>query len=188
MEHERQITAERLADFADQLRREERAAGTEENYLRHVRAFAGWLGGRPVTREGAAAAVNVRDSQYTTGYLESLGDAAYCSVHTTAPEPEPSAPLVIDPYNPATWPGPEAFATIEDFNRFNPFDQSTWPEGAVSVSEEPPAASTPGLPTEPPAPETPVSTPLPSEAVSPSSPPAVVTPPVFSEEPFLPAA
>ena len=41
MEHERQITAERLADFADQLRREERAAGTEENYLRHVRAFAG---------------------------------------------------------------------------------------------------------------------------------------------------
>ena len=141
-----------------------------------------------LTREGAAAAVNVRDSQYTTGYLESLGDAAYCSVHTTAPEPEPSAPLVIDPYDPATWPGPEAFATIEDFNRFNPFDQSTWPEGAVSVSEEPPAASTPGLPTEPPALETPVTTPLPSEAVSPSSPPAVVTPPVFSEEPFLPAA
>lgn len=55
MEHERQITAERLADFADQLRREERAAGTEENYLRHVRAFAGWLAGEPVTREGAAA-------------------------------------------------------------------------------------------------------------------------------------
>ena len=41
MEHERQITAERLAAFSEQLRREERAAGTEENYLRHVRAFAG---------------------------------------------------------------------------------------------------------------------------------------------------
>ena len=50
MEHERQITAERLAAFSEQLRREERAAGTEENYLLHVRAFAGWLGGRPVTQ------------------------------------------------------------------------------------------------------------------------------------------
>ena len=51
MEHKRQITAERLADFADQLRREERAAGTEENYLRHrnpsVRGEISHRGGRP---------------------------------------------------------------------------------------------------------------------------------------------
>ena len=45
MQTERQITAEGLADFARALRREERAAGTEENYLRHVRAFAAWLDG-----------------------------------------------------------------------------------------------------------------------------------------------
>ena len=72
MEHERQITAERLADFAAQLRREERAAGTEENYLRHVRAFAGWLGGRLVTREGAAA------------WKESLLEAGYSPVTVNA--------------------------------------------------------------------------------------------------------
>ena len=72
MEHERQITAERLADFADQLRREERAAGTEENYLRHVRVFAGWLNGQPVTREGAAA------------WKESLLEAGYSPVTVNA--------------------------------------------------------------------------------------------------------
>ena len=72
MEHERQITAERLADFADQLRREERAAGTEENYLRHVRAFAAWLDGEPVTREGAAA------------WKESLLEAGYSPVTVNA--------------------------------------------------------------------------------------------------------
>ena len=36
------------------LRGEERSAGTVENYLRHVRTFAAWAGGRPVTRELAA--------------------------------------------------------------------------------------------------------------------------------------
>ena len=55
MEHERQITAERLAAFSEQLRREERAAGTEENYLRHVRAFAAWLDGGSATKEAACA-------------------------------------------------------------------------------------------------------------------------------------
>ena len=72
MEHERQITAEGLADFARALRREERAAGTEENYLRHVRAFAAWLDGRPVTREGAAA------------WKESLLEAGYSPVTVNA--------------------------------------------------------------------------------------------------------
>ena len=62
MEHERQITAERLAAFSEQLRREERAAGTEENYLRHVRAFAGWLAGEPVTRENYGALMDRIDA------------------------------------------------------------------------------------------------------------------------------
>ena len=78
MEHERQITAERLADFADQLRREERAAGTEENYLRHVRAFAGWLGGRPVTREGAAA---WKESLLAAGYSPVTVNAMVAAVN-----------------------------------------------------------------------------------------------------------
>ena len=71
MEHERQITAERLAAFSEQLRRET-AAGTEENYLRHVRAFAAWLDGEPVTREGAAA------------WKESLLEAGYSPVTVNA--------------------------------------------------------------------------------------------------------
>ena len=72
MQTERQITAEGLADFARALRREERAAGTEENYLRHVRAFAAWLDGEPVTREGAAA------------WKESLLEAGYSPVTVNA--------------------------------------------------------------------------------------------------------
>ena len=51
---EKRITAERIAAFSDHLRRAERSAGTIENYLRHVRAFAAWLGDRPVTRQAAS--------------------------------------------------------------------------------------------------------------------------------------
>ena len=51
---EKRITAERIAAFSDHLRQAERSPGTVENYLRHVRAFAAWLEGRPVTREAAA--------------------------------------------------------------------------------------------------------------------------------------
>lgn len=35
--------------FAQSLRQEERAQGTIENYLRHLRAFAAWLGGGELT-------------------------------------------------------------------------------------------------------------------------------------------
>ena len=52
---EKRITAERIAAFSDHLRQAERSAGTIENYLRHVRAFAAWLGDRPVTRQAAKA-------------------------------------------------------------------------------------------------------------------------------------
>ncbi len=140
-----------------------------------------------LTREGAAAAVTVQGNQYTTGHLEALGDAAYCDVHTTAVE-TPTEPLVIDPYDPTTWPGPEAFESIEDFNRFNPFDESTWPEGAVS-SDTPTTTPTPPVSTPTPSPSESVSPSLPVEESPTSSPPvAEITPPVFSEEPYAPAA
>ena len=51
---ETRITAEQLQRFAHHLRLEERSPGTIENYLRHVRAFAAWLDGAPVTKEAAA--------------------------------------------------------------------------------------------------------------------------------------
>lgn len=47
------LTPAVLAAFAAQLRCEERAAGTIENYLRAARQFAAFLAGAPLTREGA---------------------------------------------------------------------------------------------------------------------------------------
>lgn len=41
--------------FAQSLRQEERAQGTIENYLRHLRAFAAWLGGGELTPATAPA-------------------------------------------------------------------------------------------------------------------------------------
>ena len=52
---ENRITAEQAAAFADHLRAEERSPGTIENYLRHVRAFAAWLDGTPVSKKAAVA-------------------------------------------------------------------------------------------------------------------------------------
>lgn len=43
------------AIFARHLRQAEHSPGTIENYLRHVRTFAAWLAGKPVTEEAAAA-------------------------------------------------------------------------------------------------------------------------------------
>ena len=51
----RQITARQIARFETHLRRQERSPGTIENYLRHVRAFARWTKGCPVTKELTAA-------------------------------------------------------------------------------------------------------------------------------------
>lgn len=51
----RKITEETLAAFARQLGGEERSPATLEKYLREVRQFAAFLGGREVTRELAAA-------------------------------------------------------------------------------------------------------------------------------------
>ena len=62
----KQITTQQLTTFARHLRQAERSPGTIENYLRHVRAFAAWLGGVPVTKEAAA------------GWKEHLIDKGYC--------------------------------------------------------------------------------------------------------------
>ena len=51
----RKITEVTLAAFARQLGEEERSPATLEKYLREVRQFAAFLGGREVTRELAAA-------------------------------------------------------------------------------------------------------------------------------------
>ena len=51
----RKITEETLAAFARQLGEEERSPATLEKYLREVRQFAAFPGGREVTRELAAA-------------------------------------------------------------------------------------------------------------------------------------
>ena len=52
--NEYKLTAEQIAAYGHYLCLEERAPGTQEKYLRDVRAFARWLDGRPVTRETAA--------------------------------------------------------------------------------------------------------------------------------------
>ena len=51
---ERTIDPAQLASYTAHLRREERSPGTIEKYLRDIRAFAGWLDDRPVSRELAA--------------------------------------------------------------------------------------------------------------------------------------
>ena len=53
--NERIITKDQIAAYAAHLRREERAPGTIEKYIRDLRAFSLWLEGRPASRELAAA-------------------------------------------------------------------------------------------------------------------------------------
>ena len=62
---ERTITAEQTARFAQALQAADRAPGTIENYLRHVRAFARWLGDHPLLPESAA---QWRDALLEQGY------------------------------------------------------------------------------------------------------------------------
>ena len=47
----RVLTFKQLTAYQSYLRREERANGTVEKYLRDIRAFFCWLNGRPVTKE-----------------------------------------------------------------------------------------------------------------------------------------
>lgn len=50
----RELTAGKMNAYAKSLRAEDRAPSTVEKYCRDVAAFAGWLAGRPVTKELAA--------------------------------------------------------------------------------------------------------------------------------------
>ncbi len=49
------LTTEHIAAYGRQLQAEERAPGTVEKYLRHIRSFAEWLAGEEVTREAVNA-------------------------------------------------------------------------------------------------------------------------------------
>ena len=70
---ERTITAEQTARFAQALQAADRAPGTIENYLRHVRAFARWLGHRPLLPESAAQWRDVLlEKGYTPGTVNSM--------------------------------------------------------------------------------------------------------------------
>ena len=46
----RRITAERIGEFGEYLRTEEREESTVQKYVRYVQEFAGWLEGREVTK------------------------------------------------------------------------------------------------------------------------------------------
>ena len=48
------ITGKIMADFEAWLRAEEKSEGTREKYLRDLRAFPVWLGGREPAKETAA--------------------------------------------------------------------------------------------------------------------------------------
>ena len=52
---EKQITAEQVRAFCADLRQCERSGGTIEKYTRDISSFAAWLGGRPVSKDAAAA-------------------------------------------------------------------------------------------------------------------------------------
>ena len=51
----KRITVEQIQSFAADLRQCERSRGTIEKYTRDIRAFAAWLGKRPVDKQTAAA-------------------------------------------------------------------------------------------------------------------------------------
>ena len=70
---ERVLNSRQLGLFARKLREDERSAGTIENYLRHIRAFAVWAQGRPVTKELAAEwKEHLVSSDYCPGTINTM--------------------------------------------------------------------------------------------------------------------
>lgn len=68
-----QVTEKQIVGYSRYLRAEERGAGTVEKYLRDVRAFARWLGGRPVSRERAAGwKSHLLDTGYAPATINSM--------------------------------------------------------------------------------------------------------------------
>ncbi len=68
----KQITEKLTQAFAERLRREERAEGTIEKYLRDVRAFARWLDGRPVTKQAVVIWKEELQADHTPGTVNSM--------------------------------------------------------------------------------------------------------------------
>ena len=69
----KRIEPKHIGAFSRYLRQNERSEGTIENYLRHVRAFAAWLDGAPVTKEAACAwKAHLMDSGYTPGTVNAM--------------------------------------------------------------------------------------------------------------------
>ena len=70
---ERVLNSRQLELFARKLREDERSEGTIENYLRHIRAFAAWVQGRPVTKELAAEwKEHLVSSDYCPGTINTM--------------------------------------------------------------------------------------------------------------------
>ena len=70
---ERVLNSRQLELFARKLREDERSAGTIENYLRHIRAFAAWIQGRSVTKELAAEwKEHLVSSDYCPGTINTM--------------------------------------------------------------------------------------------------------------------
>ena len=70
---ERVLNSRQLELFTRKLREDERSAGTIENYLRHIRAFAAWVQGRPVTKELAAEwKEHLVSSDYCPGTINTM--------------------------------------------------------------------------------------------------------------------
>lgn len=87
-----------------------------------------------VERDPAVGAF-AKDNVYTKAYIDSLGENAYCTVHTQAPGPEPYDSARFNILDPSTWP------TEEQWPGFDPAKPETWPNHA-SIPPE-------GVPTEP---------------------------------------
>lgn len=67
------LTKEKIAAFGAMLQEDERAPGTIGKYLRDIRAFSAWLGGRAVTKELTAGwKAHLRESGYAPVTINSM--------------------------------------------------------------------------------------------------------------------
>ncbi len=86
-----------------------------------------------------ALSVQARDNAYLKSSLDALGP---CTVHTTAPAPEPYDPALFDISDEATWP------TQDQWPGFDPTRPETWPYTTVvpptTEPEEPGNGGNPG--------------------------------------------
>lgn len=71
--NEHYLAAAEITAFAQNLRSEEREAGTIEKYMRNIQAFATWLGDRTVTKEIATAwKERLQTEGYQSGTINSM--------------------------------------------------------------------------------------------------------------------